>query len=62
LLRARWGDVATLEVDYKRYVGAQIGIYSPAGEVVGKVGHLRNTEYLFVASRSARVAARAAAS
>jgi len=42
------GHVATLAVDYKRYVGAQIGIYNPSGEKVGKVSHLRNTETLFV--------------
>jgi adenine-specific DNA-methyltransferase len=42
--------VATLATDYRRYVGAQIGIHSPQGEKVGKVSHLRNTEYLFVAS------------
>jgi adenine-specific DNA-methyltransferase len=61
MLRARWGAVATVEVDYKRYVGAQIGIHGPSGQVVGRVSHLRNKEYLFVASRDERVAARAAA-
>ncbi|MFZ5477704.1 MAG: DNA adenine methylase [Myxococcota bacterium] len=43
------GEVTTHEVDFKRYVGAQIGIYNPAGEKVGKVGRLRNREHLFVA-------------
>lgn len=47
MLRAR-GDVTVIERDYKRYVGAQIGIYSPSGEKVGRVSHLRNTEFLFV--------------
>lgn len=42
------GPVACLEVDYKRYVGAQIGIYNPQGEKVGKIGHLRNKEFLFL--------------
>jgi len=42
------GRVRVIERDYKRYVGAQIGIYNPSGEKVGKVGHLRNTEMLFV--------------
>lgn len=42
------GDVQVYEHDYKRYVGAQIGIFSPSGEKVGKVGHLRNKELLFV--------------
>jgi adenine-specific DNA-methyltransferase len=42
------GEVRTLERDYKRYVGAQIGIYNPQGEKVGAVSHLRNKEFLFV--------------
>jgi adenine-specific DNA-methyltransferase len=42
-------DVAMLAFDSKRYVGAQIGIHNPAGEKVGSVSHLRNTEYIFVA-------------
>jgi adenine-specific DNA-methyltransferase len=42
------GEVRVIEHDYKRYVGAQIGIYNPAGEKVGRVGHLRNREFLFV--------------
>jgi adenine-specific DNA-methyltransferase len=40
--------IAVAEQDYKRYVGAQIGIYNPAGRKVGKVSHLRNTEYLYI--------------
>jgi adenine-specific DNA-methyltransferase len=47
LLRAR-GEVRVIERDSKRYVGAQIGIYNPRGEKVGRVGRLRNTEYLFL--------------
>lgn len=42
------GPVTVHEFDYKRYVGAQIGIHSPQGKVVGKVSHLRNKEFLFV--------------
>lgn len=42
------GDVHVVEKDYKRYVGAQIGIYNPSGDVVGKVSHVRNTEYIYV--------------
>ena len=42
------GDVHTVEQDYKRYVGAQIGIHNPQGKRVGAVSHLRNTEYLYV--------------
>ncbi|MBP7275379.1 MAG: DNA adenine methylase [Kiritimatiellae bacterium] len=54
LLASLWegqARVVTLAHDYKRYVGAQIGIYNPRGEKVGRVSHLRNTEYLFVVSR-----------
>ncbi|MDX6670017.1 MAG: adenine-specific DNA-methyltransferase [Solirubrobacteraceae bacterium] len=47
LLRER--HVARVPVDVKRYVGAQIGIHAPSGEKVGRVSHLRTTEYLFVA-------------
>jgi adenine-specific DNA-methyltransferase len=49
VLRTR-GEVRVLACGYKRYVGAQIGIYNPRGEKVGRPSHLRNTEYLFVAA------------
>ena len=42
------GDVTVIEQDFKRYVGAQIGIYNPKGDKVGWVGHLRNKEYLYL--------------
>lgn len=42
------GYVNYVEVDFKRYVGAQIGIYNPSGDKVGAVSHLRNKEVLFV--------------
>jgi adenine-specific DNA-methyltransferase len=54
MLGGLWGgavQVTTIENDFKRYVGAQIGIYNPQGERVGKVSHLRNKEYLYVVSR-----------
>ena len=38
--------------DFKRYVGAQIGVFNPRGEKVGTAGHLRNTEYIYVVSDS----------
>ncbi len=44
------GRVGVVAADFKRYVGAQIGIHSPSGERVGRVSHLRNKEYLFVVS------------
>lgn len=50
-LLATWGKVSTFSVDYKRYVGAQIGIHNPRGERVGKVSHLRNREFLFLVRR-----------
>jgi adenine-specific DNA-methyltransferase len=42
------GRVRVFETAFKRYVGAQIGIYNPAGEKVGRVGHLTNKEYLYL--------------
>jgi adenine-specific DNA-methyltransferase len=46
-----YGHLQTLTIDYRRYVGAKIGIHDPGGRRVGQVSHLRNTEYLFVVSR-----------
>ena len=54
-------DVRMLAYDSKRYVGAQIGIYNPSGHKVGKVSHLRNIEYVFVAGPTEKVQAAAAA-
>lgn len=45
------GKVTTIENDFKRYVGAQIGIYNPQGAKVGKVSHLTNKEYVYIVSR-----------
>jgi len=53
LLEAKFGEVETVPVDFRRYVGAQIGIHNPRGEKVGKVSHLTNREYLFVAGPGA---------
>lgn len=50
------GCVESVEIDFKRYVGAQIGIHNPAGEKVGKVSHLRNREFLFVVAPDAGTA------
>lgn len=54
MLAAR-GDVLVLEHDFKRYVGAQIGIHNQTGRRVGTVSHTRNTEYLFIAGAPADV-------
>lgn len=54
MLAALWdgqGKVTTIENEFKRYVGAQIGIYNPQGQKVGKVSHLNNKEYVYVVSR-----------
>ena len=48
------GHVEAMEIDHKRYVGAQIGIYNPSGKKVGKISHLRNKEYLFLVSHNRR--------
>jgi adenine-specific DNA-methyltransferase len=42
------GSVEVLTFDSRRYVGAQIGIFNPSGERVGRVSHLRNSEHLVV--------------
>ena len=54
-------EVRLIAYDSKRYVGAQIGIHNPSGQRVGRISHLRNTEYLFVAGPSDQVAAAVAA-
>ena len=47
LLNAR-GTLTVIEREHPRYVGARIGIYNPAGEKVGRIGRLRNKEFLYV--------------
>lgn len=49
--------VRLLEFPSRRYVGARIGIHNAAGQKVGRVSHLRNTEYVFVAGEEERVEA-----
>jgi adenine-specific DNA-methyltransferase len=53
LLESTFGEVEAVPVDFRRYVGAQIGIHNPQGEKVGRVSHLTNQEYLFVAGPDA---------
>ncbi len=52
-LLAERGQVTVIEHDFKRYVGAQIGIYNPRGDKVGRVSHLRNKEYLYLVTPDA---------
>jgi len=42
-------EVVALSFDSQRYVGAQIGIFDPSGNKVGKVSHVRNRELLVIA-------------
>lgn len=49
LREAGFEDARMLAFDSRRYIGAQIGIFNPAGQRVGRVQRLRNTEYLFLA-------------
>jgi adenine-specific DNA-methyltransferase len=50
-------EVRIVAFDSKRYVGAQIGIFNPSGDKVGRVSHLRNIELVFVAGPADRVEA-----
>ncbi|HUC38444.1 MAG TPA: DNA adenine methylase [Acidimicrobiales bacterium] len=49
------GHAEVLAFESNRYVGARIGIYDPSGKRVGKVGRLRNLEYLVVSGDRAEV-------
>lgn len=53
---SHYDEVRLLAFDSKRYVGAQIGIFNPSGEKVGKVSHLRNHEWVVVAGDEKTVA------
>lgn len=50
-LLAAHGKVFVIAKDFKRYVGAQIGVYNPDGDKVGTVSHLRNEEYIYLVAR-----------
>ncbi len=49
------GHTEVLAFESDRYVGARIGIYDPSGKRVGKVGRLRNVEYLLVSGERSEV-------
>jgi adenine-specific DNA-methyltransferase len=55
LCSARRGHVSVLAFDSARYVGARIGIHNREGAKVGRVSHLRNTEYMLLVGDRARV-------
>ena len=47
-LLEKHGNLQVLSRIHPRYVGARIGIHAPSGEKVGKVSHVKNTEYLYI--------------
>lgn len=49
------GHVEIIDVDFKRYVGSQIGVYNKAGERVGEPGAKRNTEHVVIAGEKSMV-------
>jgi adenine-specific DNA-methyltransferase len=49
------GAVELIEVDFKRYVGAQIGIFNQAGKKVGEPQHKRNLEYVVLVGDKSKV-------
>jgi adenine-specific DNA-methyltransferase len=52
---AGFEQVKILDFDSKRYVGAKIGGYNQAGELVGKPGASRNLEHLVIAGPAKEV-------
>jgi adenine-specific DNA-methyltransferase len=52
ILLSNFGTVEILDIDYKRYVGAQIGIYNQLGIKVGSVKKLQNKEFLYIVTRA----------
>jgi adenine-specific DNA-methyltransferase len=49
------GHVEVVDVDFKRYVGSQIGVYNKKGQKVGTPGARRNVEYIVIAGDKATV-------
>ena len=46
---AQRGHVEVIDVDFKRYIGSQIGVFNKAGQRVGNPGAKRNTEHVLIA-------------
>jgi adenine-specific DNA-methyltransferase len=57
LRQAGHEEVIVLDFDFKRYVGAQIGIYNLDGVRVGTPGRTRNIEHLIVGGGREKIAA-----
>lgn len=51
VLLSQFGRLSIFDITYKRYVGAQIGIYNQLGVKVGQVKKLQNKEFLYVVNR-----------
>lgn len=45
------GETFVITKGFRRYVGAQIGIYNPSGDKVGTISHLRNEEHIYLVAR-----------
>lgn len=45
------GHVEVLDIEFKRYVGSQIGVYNKAGEKVGSPAHRNNIEHIVIAGQ-----------
>ena len=56
MLYSKYRYIFVFTHKFRRYVGAQIGIHDHKGDRVGKVSHLRNLEYIYVATSDTKVA------
>lgn len=54
---ARGHPVKVLAYDTRRYIGNQLGVFSPDGRRVGEAGHERNVEYLLISGPEEKLAA-----
>lgn len=57
LCAVRGNPVRVLAYDTRRYIGQQIGVFSPDGRKVGQAGPERNVEYLLISAPQHRLAA-----
>lgn len=49
------GHVEVIDIEFRRYVGSQIGIYGKDGSIVGKPGRKRNLEHIVIVGERSRV-------
>lgn len=57
MCEARGHPVTVLAYDTRRYIGQQIGVFSPDGRRVGQAGPERNVEYVLISGPQARLEA-----